>query len=62
MVRRDVWNALYLAGGRVEGRMLPAPPWIMRRGVSFRGCLVDILGELLLWCWEWMCESLEIYR
>lgn len=24
-------------GGRLEGRMLPAPPWIMRRGV--------ILGE-----------------
>lgn len=32
---REVWKALYFEGDRLEGRMLPAPPWIMRRGVIF---------------------------
>lgn len=31
--RRESWYALYFAGGRLEGRILPAPPWMIRRGV-----------------------------
>jgi len=44
MVSREVWNCRYSEGGRLEGVMLPAPPWIMIRGVMpLEGWIYSIL-------------------
>lgn len=43
MVSSEVWKCRYSEGGRLEGVMLPAPPWIMIRGVMpLEGLLYSI--------------------
>lgn len=47
--RRLSWKWLYSEGERFEGVMLPAPPWMMMRGVMpVEGFLYSIVGFVLL--------------
>jgi hypothetical protein len=50
ILRRESWYCLYLFGGRLLGRMLPAPPWMIIRGVMPEedGFLYSMVVRLLM--------------
>ena len=46
-LQSESWYLAYFSGGRFEGKIFPAPPWIMSRGViDGEGLLYSILLEL----------------